>query len=73
MKKIKVDWETYKLWQPRHPERTAWRALSKTYVTDVEIVEFTSREEMVAYVNRWDRIRAAGWRSLGGGWKFYVV
>lgn len=73
MRKFKADWQTQRSWTPRHPERTAWRPLSSSYVTDVEIAEFETREEMLAYVERWDKIRASGWRSLGGGWKLYKV
>jgi hypothetical protein len=39
----------------------------------VEIAEFNTREEMLAYVEWWDNQRAVGWRSLGGGWKLYKV
>ena len=64
MRRFKVDWETQRLWTPRHPERTAWRPLSRAYNTNVE---------MMAYVDLWDKQRASGWRSLGGGWKLYRV
>jgi len=54
MRRFKVDWDTQRLWTPRHPERTAWRALSKAYNTNVEIAEFNTREEMLAYVEWWE-------------------
>lgn len=73
MRRFKVDWETQRLWTPRHPERTAWRPLSRAYNTNVEIVEFQTRKEMMDYVDLWDKQRASGWRSLGGGWKLYKV
>lgn len=71
---VMPDTKTMRLYRPRNPENTCYRAMSKTYETRWEIREFTSRDEMLAYVERHDKTTAAGWRTReGGGWKFFVV